>query len=156
MVWPGFTVYILNIRTFLNLPHYHIFPKICTTILLSVNISKKLLGAGLGGSVGFASDWVRPPPGWQDSFVEIWSWNIFYGHSLPSADSRRAVVSFWRQNVHNTGYPLRELSLVKVWLGKLTAFSMTPLGWLGRKTHTQKKKKKKHTKKKMLDEWHSM
>ena len=32
-----------------------------------------------------------------------WSWNIFYGHSLPSADSRRAVVSFWRKNVHNTG-----------------------------------------------------
>ena len=23
------------------------------------------------------------------------SWNIFYGHSLPSVDSRRAVVSFW-------------------------------------------------------------
>ena len=28
-----------------------------------------------------------------------WSWNIFYGHSLPSADSRRAVVSFWQKNV---------------------------------------------------------
>ena len=26
-----------------------------------------------------------------------------YGHSLPSADSRRAVVSFWRKNVHSTG-----------------------------------------------------
>ena len=32
-----------------------------------------------------------------------WSWNIFYGHSLPSADSRRAVVSSWRKKVHNTG-----------------------------------------------------
>ena len=31
-----------------------------------------------------------------------WSWNIFYGHSLPSADSRRAVVSFWRKNAYNT------------------------------------------------------
>ena len=31
------------------------------------------------------------------------SWNIFYGHSLRSADSRKAVVSFWRKNVHNTG-----------------------------------------------------
>ena len=29
--------------------------------------------------------------------------NVFYGQSLPSADSRRAVVSFWRKNVHNTG-----------------------------------------------------
>ena len=27
-------------------------------------------------------------------------WNIFYGHSLPSTDSRRAVFSFWRKNVH--------------------------------------------------------
>ena len=32
-----------------------------------------------------------------------WSWNIFYGHSLPSADSWSAVVSFWPKNVHNTG-----------------------------------------------------
>ena len=32
-----------------------------------------------------------------------WSWNIFYGHSLPLADSRRAGVSFWQKNVHNTG-----------------------------------------------------
>ena len=44
-------------------------------------------------------------------FMETWSWNIFYGHSLPSADSRRAVVSFWRKNVHNTGKPLTGLSL---------------------------------------------
>ena len=27
---------------------------------------------------------------------------VIYGHSLPSADSRRAVVSFWQKNVHNT------------------------------------------------------
>ena len=38
-----------------------------------------------------------------DVFRGDWSWNIFYGHSLPSADSRRAVVSFWQENVHNTG-----------------------------------------------------
>ena len=36
---------------------------------------------------------------------------IFYGHSLPSADSRRAVVSFLRKNMHNDGKPLRRLSL---------------------------------------------
>ena len=41
---------------------------------------------------------------WDITFVRgDWSWNIFYNHSLPSADSRRTVVSFWRKNVHNTG-----------------------------------------------------
>ena len=64
---------------------------------------------GLGGSVGYAI-WletrrsrVQPPPRSATFFRGDWSWNIFYGHSLPSADSRRAVVSFWRKNVHNTG-----------------------------------------------------
>ena len=28
-----------------------------------------------------------------------WSWNLFYGHSLPSADSRREVVSYVRKNM---------------------------------------------------------
>ena len=36
----------------------------------------------------------QPPPRSATFFREDWSWNIFYGHSLPSADSRRAVVSF--------------------------------------------------------------
>ena len=31
------------------------------------------------------------------------SWDIFYHHSRPSADSGRAVVSFWWKNMHNTG-----------------------------------------------------
>ena len=56
--------------------------------------------------------WMRRPTGDQEVVgstpaevgnILSWSWNIFYGHSLPSADSRRAVVSFWRKNVHNTG-----------------------------------------------------
>ena len=34
----------------------------------------------------------------KHSFVEIWSWKNFYDHSLPSGDSRRAVVSYWRKN----------------------------------------------------------
>ena len=43
-------------------------------------------------------------PLWQHSFMEIWSWNIFYSYSLPYTESKRAVVSFWQQkNVHNTG-----------------------------------------------------
>ena len=45
---------------------------------------------------------VQPPPRSATFFRGDWSWNIFYRHSLPSADSRRAVVSFWRKNVHNT------------------------------------------------------
>ena len=46
---------------------------------------------------------VQPPPRSATFFRGDWSWNIFYGHSLPSTDSRRAVVSFWWKNVHNTG-----------------------------------------------------
>ena len=65
--------------------------------------------SSLGGSVGCAvrletrRSRVQPPPRSATFFRGDWSWNIFYGHSLPSADSRRAVVSFWRKNVHNTG-----------------------------------------------------
>ena len=65
--------------------------------------------AGLGGSVGCAvrletrRSQVQPPPRSATFFCGEWSWNIFYCHSLPSAYSRRAVVSFWRKNVHNTG-----------------------------------------------------
>ena len=32
-------------------------------------------------------------------FHGVRSWNNLYGHPLPSADSRRAVVSYWRKNV---------------------------------------------------------
>ena len=40
-------------------------------------------------------------PTWSASFSSgDWSWKIFYGHSLPPADSRRADVSFWLKNVH--------------------------------------------------------
>ena len=42
---------------------------------------------------------VRSPLDPATSFRGDWSWNIFYGHSLPSADSRKAVVSFWWKNV---------------------------------------------------------
>ena len=36
-------------------------------------------------------------PTWSATFFHgDWYRNIFYGHSLPSADSRRTVVSFWR------------------------------------------------------------
>ena len=46
---------------------------------------------------------VQPLPRSATFFRGDWLWNIFYGHSLPSADSRRTVISFRRKNVHNTG-----------------------------------------------------
>ena len=46
---------------------------------------------------------VQPPLRSATLFRGDWSWNIFYCHSLPSADLRRAVVSFWQKNVHSTG-----------------------------------------------------
>ena len=54
---------------------------------------------------------VRPLPGRQHSSVKIDHDFFFYGHFQPSADSRRAVVRFWRKNVHNTGWRLWGLYL---------------------------------------------
>ena len=68
-------------------------------VMLSQSVYKPV--AGLGGSVGCAvrletrRSRVQPPPRSATFFRGDWSWNIFYGHSPPSADSRRAVVSFW-------------------------------------------------------------
>ena len=45
---------------------------------------------------------VQSPPRSANSFVEI-DHEIFSTVILSSADSRRAVVSFWRKNMHNTG-----------------------------------------------------
>ena len=79
------------------------------------------------------------PPGPATLIRGDWSWDIFYGHSLPSTDSRRAVVSFWRKNVYKYWLaaqrtkPLQE----KVCLNKLVALDMTQMGWLGRKISTQ-------------------
>ena len=33
-------------------------------------------------------------------FSGDWSWNHFYGRSLPTANSSRAVVSYWQKDVH--------------------------------------------------------
>ena len=96
---------------FLGLFSYLFFTR-CVVMLAFWSTS--LLGAHfafdrLGGSVGCAvrletrRSRVQPPPRSATFFRGDWSWNIFYGHSLPSADPRRAVVSFWRKNVHNTG-----------------------------------------------------
>ena len=55
--------------------------------------------------VGCESAWYAKghrfdPDVWQHSFMDIGHEVIFYGHSLLSADSRRAVVSFCIVNVH--------------------------------------------------------
>ena len=47
--------------------------------------------------------WILSHMSRQHSFAEIWSGNIFCRHSLPNADSKRAIVSFWRKNAHNNG-----------------------------------------------------
>ena len=55
-----------------------------------------------GGSLGCTTDWLSGGRGFlcpATFFHGDWSWNIFYGHSLSSADFRfrRTIVSFWRQ-----------------------------------------------------------
>ena len=60
-------------------------------------------GGGGGGGRGF-----YPRRVLQHSYVEIGheiSWNIFYGHSRPSAESKNAIVSFWLRNVHKYWLP---------------------------------------------------
>ena len=100
--------------------------------------------AVLGGSFGCAvrletrRSRVQPPPRSATFFRGDWSWNIFNGHSLPSADSRRAVVRFWQRMCTILVNRLEDQACpVNVWISKMTAVDMSPLGWLGRKTSTQ-------------------
>ena len=93
-----------------DLSHRWAYIQSCSKCYVPVTSRQRTCAvAGLGGSVGCAvrletrRSRVQPPPRSATFFRGDWSWNIFYGHSLPSADSRRAVVSFWRKNVHSTG-----------------------------------------------------
>ena len=60
-----------------------------------------MVGAGLGGTVGCTSDWWSGDCGFDPcgsaTFFHgernLSSWNLFYGHSLPSANSKRTIVS---------------------------------------------------------------
>ena len=108
-------VFLAEIRKIMYTPEnpfYYIkvgFKEFKNALAFEILIKRYNKCAGLGGSVGCAvrletrRSRVQPPPRSATFFHGDWSWNIFYGHSLPSADSRRAVVSFWRKNVHNTG-----------------------------------------------------
>ena len=118
---------------------------LCQKIFLLGKIKTNLCkNIGLGGSVGcvvrleIRRSRVQPPPRSATFFHGDWSWNIFYGHSLPSIDSRRAG-QFLAKECAQYWLTDRGLSLPsKWWLGKLTTLGMTPLGWLGHKTSTQK------------------
>ena len=99
-----------NAQAYLNPGHAHMSAGTVLTLRCWwLEARRQDVSAGLGGSVGCAvrletrTSRVQPPPRSATFFRGDWSSNIFYGHSLPSADSRRAVVSFWRKNVHNTG-----------------------------------------------------
>ena len=100
--------------------------------------------AGLGGSVGCASDWrpggrgFDPRRGRQHSFVEI-DHEIFSTVilSLPLIQEGQLSVSGERMCTILVNRLEDKACPVNVWLGKLTALDMTPLGWLGRKTSTQ-------------------
>ena len=84
-------------RKRLNIVNDSVFP--VTTIVgpaKSVGCAVRLVFRG--SQVRFSG----PAP----SFAEILSWNNFYDHSLPTADSRSAVVSYWRKYGH----------LIKYWL----------------------------------------
>ena len=61
--------------------------------------------AGRGSSIGSVSAWHASGPEFDPNVRHIrsgrlWSWKNFKCHSPSSADSRRAVVSYWRKNVH--------------------------------------------------------
>ena len=103
--------------------------------------------AGLGGSVGCASDWrpggrgFDPRRSWQHSFVEI-DHEIFSTVilSLPLIQEGQLSVSGERMCTILVNRLEDKACPVNVWLGKLTVLDMTPLGWLGRKTSTQTNK----------------
>ena len=69
--------------------------------------------AGRGSSIGSVSAWHASGPEFDPHVRHILSWRLghekkFYGHSPSSADSRGAVVSYWRKNVHKVlvNYPV--------------------------------------------------
>ena len=113
----------------------------------TVSFLAHLYEAGLGGSVGCASDWrpggrgFDPRRGRQHSFAEI-DHEIFSTVilSLPLIQEGQLSVSGERMCTILVNRLEDKACPVNVWLGKLTALDMTPLGWLGRKTSTQTNK----------------
>ena len=111
----------------------------------NIHIREGGVGCGLSGSFGCAvrletrRSWVQPPPRSATFFHRDWSWNNFYDHSLPSADSRRALsVSGQRMRTILVNRLEDKACPVNVWLGKLTTLDMTPLvDWAIKPQHKQ-------------------
>ena len=87
------------------------------------------------GGRGFNPRWGR-----QHSFIEI-DHEIFSTVILSLALIQDGQLSVSNERIHTILVNRLEdwACPVNVWLGKLTALDMTPLGWLGRKTSTQTK-----------------
>ena len=86
----------------------HVYPKYSDTLPYLPNFfNKAILPASVAHlDARSTCDQVvadSTPAGSATFFCGDWSWFFFYGHSLPSVDSRKTVVSFWRKNMHNTG-----------------------------------------------------
>ena len=100
----------------------------------------------LGGSVGCTSTWrsevcatCSTLAGSATFFHEVWSWNIFYGHSLPLTQEGLLCVSGERMCTLLVN-PFEDYACsVKEWLNKMTTLDMTPLCWQDGKTSTPSK-----------------
>ena len=91
----------------------------------------------------YINSWGRgfnPRRGRQHSFVEV-DHEIFSTviPSLPLIQEEQLSVSGERMRTILVNRLEDQACPVNVWLGKLTVFDMTPMGWLGRKTSTQTK-----------------
>ena len=133
----------------------HIFPKCwCHVIICWLNCrwwrlkhlddrkSIKYDTPGQLGQSGAPFDWYSGDCGFDPrlfhmSFIEIWSRNNFYGHSLPIADSSRAIVSYWRKYGHLVMVN-RLRGLLGNTVDRLTdRLHMALMCWLCRKTSNQ-------------------
>ena len=80
---------------------------------------------------------VRPPRGWQHSFVEIDHEIFSMGHSFPLIQEGQLSVSGKRMCTILVFCLEHKACPVNVWLGKLTMLDMIPFDWQGHKTSTQ-------------------
>ena len=93
---------LLNLLTETAEDILHHFEEVQATVD-SLNTSVYAILSRLDAFEARFSKYILYPRQVRQHFLRgYWSWNIFYGQSLASAHSRRAVVSFWRKDVHKT------------------------------------------------------